>query len=234
MNVWQRHCVFLSFAPVGPIGRGHIQKDLPQFIPRFFVSKLMHGSLCPSHLGAAGFVKSFVHDSLLLIGSCTTSPSLRAHLPSVDGDASTELEPSVWLLLGVLWGDVPTEDVAAPRREPESVVGLLSTRSTAGRSEIVELFSRVVGVAFNPGTVPTVSKVDIGLVLKKPFKFCCPLVTAGGGFAAHPDIARFSGLLVDASPRDRFRPVDGDELEYTVAFSEVWDIAVLGAAMGSP
>ncbi len=233
MNVWQRHCVFLSFTPVGPIGRGHIQKDLPQFIPLFFVSKLMHDSLCPSHLGAAGFVKSFVHDSLLSIGSCTTSPSLRAPLPFVDGDASTELEPSIWLLLGVFWGEVPTEDVAAPMREPESAVGLLSTRSTAGKREVLEIFSRAEGVAFNPGTVLSASKVETGLVLKKPFKFCCPLVTAGGGFVADPDFARFSGLLVDASARDRFRLADGDELEYTVAFSEVWVMAVLGAGMGS-
>ena len=73
MKVWHRHCVFFSFAPEGPSGRGHIQKDLPRFIPGFFVRSVMQGSSWPSHLGAAGFVKSFDHDSLLWMGSCTVS-----------------------------------------------------------------------------------------------------------------------------------------------------------------
>ena len=69
MNVWHLHCVFLSFCPVGPSGREHIQNDLPQFMPLFFVERVMHGSSCPSHLGAIGLVKSLDHESLLATGS---------------------------------------------------------------------------------------------------------------------------------------------------------------------
>ena len=73
MNVPHRHCVPLSFWPDGPSGRAHIQNERPQLKPLFFVSMLMHGSLCPSHRGAAGFVKSLFQDSLLTMGLWTVS-----------------------------------------------------------------------------------------------------------------------------------------------------------------
>ena len=60
MNVLHRHCVPFSLFPLGPNGRLHIQNDRPQLIPGFFVSMVLHGSLC-SHLGAIGFEKSFPH-----------------------------------------------------------------------------------------------------------------------------------------------------------------------------
>lgn len=69
MNVRHLHCVFLSFTPDGPIGRGHIQKARPQFAPGFFVVNEIHGSSWSSHRGGLGLVKSFSHDSLDTIGS---------------------------------------------------------------------------------------------------------------------------------------------------------------------
>lgn len=44
INVGQRHCVPFSLLPLGPSGRGHIQKDRPQLMPGFFVVRLIHGS----------------------------------------------------------------------------------------------------------------------------------------------------------------------------------------------
>ena len=53
MNVLHLHSVLLSFFPLGPRGRLHIQKERPQLTPGFFVSIVLQGSLC-SHLGAIG------------------------------------------------------------------------------------------------------------------------------------------------------------------------------------
>lgn len=69
IKVVHLHSVFFSLSPDGPSGRGHIQNDLPQFIPLFFVWKLMQGSLWLSHMGAAGLVKSLHHDFLLSTSS---------------------------------------------------------------------------------------------------------------------------------------------------------------------
>lgn len=52
---------------------GHIQNDLPQLKPLFLVKRLMHGSLWPSQRGAEGLVNSLDHDSLDIIGSCTST-----------------------------------------------------------------------------------------------------------------------------------------------------------------
>lgn len=75
MNVGHRHCVPLSFSPLGPSGRGQIQNARPRFIPGFFVVKLMHGSWWLSHKGTGFFVKSLDQSSLLTIGSITLSVS---------------------------------------------------------------------------------------------------------------------------------------------------------------
>lgn len=69
IKVVHLHSVFFSLSPDGPSGRGHIQNDLPQFIPLFFVWKLMQGSLWLSHRGAAGLVKSLHQDFLLSTSS---------------------------------------------------------------------------------------------------------------------------------------------------------------------
>lgn len=62
INVPHRHCVPTSFWPVGPIGLGHIQNCLPQFIPGFLVVNEVHGSPC-SHRGTGFLEKSFVQPS---------------------------------------------------------------------------------------------------------------------------------------------------------------------------
>lgn len=62
MNVPHRHCVPTSFCPVGPIGLGHIQNCLPQFMPGFLVVNEMQGSPC-SHRGTGFLEKSFVQPS---------------------------------------------------------------------------------------------------------------------------------------------------------------------------
>lgn len=46
---------------------------LPQFIPGFFVTRLMHGSPCPSHLGGILFPSNFDQDSLVSKGSMNLS-----------------------------------------------------------------------------------------------------------------------------------------------------------------
>jgi hypothetical protein len=99
MNVRHRHCVFLSFCPVGPSGRGHIQNDLPQFMPLFFVKRLMHGSLCPSHLGGGGLVKSFDHEYLLSTGSWTVVVSTLLNPTVFDDWLSTRSRSSAALCL---------------------------------------------------------------------------------------------------------------------------------------
>lgn len=48
----------------------------------------MQGSLCPSHFGAAGLVKSLDHESLLSMGSCTMSWLLEVPVLKPDGDVS--------------------------------------------------------------------------------------------------------------------------------------------------
>lgn len=63
MNVGHRHSVPFSLTPDGPIGLGHMKKDLPQLTPGFLVNMLAQGSLC-SHFGTTLFESSFDHDSL--------------------------------------------------------------------------------------------------------------------------------------------------------------------------
>lgn len=57
MKVGHLQCVPLSCLPLGPSGRLHIQKDLPQFTPGFLVTMVLHGSPC-SQRGAIGLAKS--------------------------------------------------------------------------------------------------------------------------------------------------------------------------------
>lgn len=90
MKVGQRHCVPFSFSPLGPNGRGQIQKERPRFIPGFFVVNLIHGSWCPSHGGTGFLVKSFDQSSLLTIGSIiVSSMNFLAVGPSVEISASS-------------------------------------------------------------------------------------------------------------------------------------------------
>ena len=183
----------------------------------------MHGSLCPSHLGAAGFVKSFVHDSLLSMGSCTRSTSPPARVPLVEGDASVDLEPSPRELLGVERGEVSPEGVVAVFPRTEQVIEFPSSISAAGRRVWLETpFSGRKDVAFCTGTLPAASVIGIALDLKKPFKLCWPLVAAGGVFVTDSDFARLSGLFGDVLAIDRFRIAGGNELVGMVVLSETW------------
>lgn len=73
MKVGQRHCVPFSFSPLGPRGRGQIQKARPQLMPGFFVVRLIHDSWWLSHWGTGFLVKSLVQSSLLTMGSMIVS-----------------------------------------------------------------------------------------------------------------------------------------------------------------
>lgn len=101
INVGHRHCVPFSFSPLGPSGRGQIQKARPQFMPGFLVVRLMHGSWWLSHKGAGLFVKSLVQSSLLTIGSMIVSvlDLLRGDCveeATVDAMATSGMEEDDW------------------------------------------------------------------------------------------------------------------------------------------
>ena len=233
MNVWQRHCVFFSFAPVGPIGRGHIQKDRPLFMPLFFVRRLMHGSLCPSHLGAAGFVKSFVQDSLLSIGSCTVF-SVNVLAPPVNGDASEDSKPSIWYLIEGAQTTPCVELVATHVWLPKLVVGLPSTKLRTGtRIWCGVSSSERKGVVCCSDTLPPVFGLGVAFEVKKPRKLCCPLTAVERGFDATPGFMRLGVLLGATSVEDRFRFGDGNGLAGVVAPSELGERAALAVGVES-
>lgn len=100
IKVGHFHSVFFSFLPEGPSGRGHIQNDLPQFRPLFFVLKIIQVSPWLSHKGATGLVKSLHHDFLLSTSSYTLSLSWGSALLELDGDFSGEEVMSMNSLVG--------------------------------------------------------------------------------------------------------------------------------------
>lgn len=103
MKVGHRHCVPFSFSPLGPSGRGQIQKARPRFMPGFFVVRLMHGSWWLSQSGRGFLVKSLDQSSLLAAGSITASGAafvgVALETKSVNAGAAgpSATSPSVWI-----------------------------------------------------------------------------------------------------------------------------------------
>lgn len=152
MNVGHRHCVPFSFSPLGPSGRGQIQKARPQFMPGFFVVKLMHGSWWLSHRGTGFFVKSLVQSSLLTIGSMIVSV-----LDWLGGDCAEEAPADAMGISGM-----DSDDGGASSTRLASGTGPLSMGEAA-----TTLFGDVLDIdLFAEDRTGSAPSRDVGL--KKP------------------------------------------------------------------